>query len=98
MQCLKDANRCSSSEPDLRIAFEKYGTVQTCIVNKDKRHAFVKMLTRADAVTAKETMEQQRAQDMQGRNRSVSRVICTNSPTNVNVVQPDEMGSWLRAA
>ena len=37
--------------------FNRSGQVQTCIVNKDKRHAFVKMVTRKDAVAAKEAME-----------------------------------------
>ncbi|KAI0882425.1 uncharacterized protein GGS22DRAFT_169367 [Annulohypoxylon maeteangense] len=44
-------------ESELRSAFNRHGQVQTCIVNKDKRHAFVKMITRRDAVTAKEAME-----------------------------------------
>ncbi|KAI1376133.1 hypothetical protein F4677DRAFT_97393 [Hypoxylon crocopeplum] len=44
-------------ESELRSAFNRHGQVQTCIVNKDKRHAFVKMVTRRDAVTAKEAME-----------------------------------------
>ncbi|ETS02159.1 hypothetical protein M419DRAFT_24911 [Trichoderma reesei RUT C-30] len=48
------------SEAELRSIFGRYGTVQTCIVNKDKRHAFVKMLTRQDAVAAKEAMEDAR--------------------------------------
>lgn len=38
--------------------------MQTCIVNKDKRHAFVKMLTRKDAVTAKENMEDNRTPEL----------------------------------
>ncbi|KAM0815148.1 hypothetical protein AB5N19_00942 [Seiridium cardinale] len=45
------------SEAELRGMFGRHGQVQTCIVNKDKRHAFVKMLTRKDAVAAKEAME-----------------------------------------
>ncbi|RXG47062.1 hypothetical protein VDGE_03945 [Verticillium dahliae] len=45
------------SEPELRNIFTQYGQVQTCIVNKDKRHAFVKMLTRKDAEAAKEALE-----------------------------------------
>ncbi|KAH6656663.1 hypothetical protein BKA67DRAFT_163164 [Truncatella angustata] len=45
------------SEAELRGMFGRTGQVQTCIVNKDKRHAFVKMLTRKDAVAAKEVME-----------------------------------------
>lgn len=44
-------------ESELRSIFNRHGQVQTCIVNKDKRHAFVKMVTRRDAVTAKEAME-----------------------------------------
>ncbi|KAI1447447.1 hypothetical protein F5Y02DRAFT_415997 [Annulohypoxylon stygium] len=44
-------------EGELRSAFNRHGQVQTCIVNKDKRHAFVKMITRRDAVNAKEAME-----------------------------------------
>ncbi|KAI0402174.1 hypothetical protein F4802DRAFT_577585 [Xylaria palmicola] len=45
------------SEAELRSVFGRHGQVQTCIVNKDKRHAFVKMVTRKDAVHAKEAME-----------------------------------------
>lgn len=45
------------SEAELRSVFGRHGQVQTCIVNKDKRHAFVKMVTRGDAVHAKEAME-----------------------------------------
>ncbi|RYO84713.1 hypothetical protein DL766_003416 [Monosporascus sp. MC13-8B] len=44
-------------ESELRSVFNRHGRVQTCIVNKDKRHAFVKMITRRDAVAAKEAME-----------------------------------------
>ncbi|KAI0479074.1 hypothetical protein GGR56DRAFT_633355 [Xylariaceae sp. FL0804] len=44
-------------ESELRGIFNRHGHVQTCIVNKDKRHAFVKMITRRDAVAAKEAME-----------------------------------------
>ncbi|KAI1494647.1 hypothetical protein F5X96DRAFT_615778 [Biscogniauxia mediterranea] len=44
-------------ENELRSVFNRHGQVQTCIVNKDKRHAFVKMITRRDAVNAKEAME-----------------------------------------
>jgi protein NRD1 len=43
--------------------------VQTCIVNIDKRHAFVKMVNRRDAVTAREGMETYKSGDMQLRVR-----------------------------
>ena len=38
----------TSSEAHLRSLFDKFGIVQTCIVNVDKSHAFVKMLNRQD--------------------------------------------------
>lgn len=47
--------------------FERYGKVQTCIINKEKRHAFVKMVSRADAVAAKDGMERDRHPDSQLR-------------------------------
>lgn len=47
----------AESEAELREIFGRFGEVQTCITNKDKRHAFVKMYTRDDAVKAKNGME-----------------------------------------
>ncbi|KAF2755179.1 hypothetical protein EJ05DRAFT_125198 [Pseudovirgaria hyperparasitica] len=47
----------AASEDDLRKIFGQFGAVQTCVVNKDKRHAFVKMYWRNDAVAAKRGME-----------------------------------------
>lgn len=41
--------------------------VQTCIVNTDKRHAFVKMVNRQDAIKARDGMEQYKAGEMQLR-------------------------------
>lgn len=58
---------CRSSEAHLRSLFSKYGVVQTCIVNVDKRHAFIKMITRQDAVNAREGMESYKSGDMQLR-------------------------------
>ncbi|CAM1510423.1 Fc.00g007580.m01.CDS01 [Cosmosporella sp. VM-42] len=57
------------SESELRHIFTRFGTVQTCIVNKDKRHAFVKMLSRKDAVTAKEGTEDTRSLELPLRTR-----------------------------
>ena len=45
------------TEGEIRSIFSRFGRVQTCIVNQDKRHAFVKMLTRPDAVAAKQGMD-----------------------------------------
>ena len=57
----------SSSEEALRAIFSEFGLVQTCIVNTDKRHAFVKMLSRNDAMSAKEGMERYKSTEMQLR-------------------------------
>jgi len=48
---------CSCSEEELRSIFMRYGMVQSAIVNREKRHAFVKMCNRNDAVRAKLAME-----------------------------------------
>lgn len=53
----------SCPELELREIFNRFGTVQTCIVNRDKRHAFVKMISRRDAVSAKDAMEANRGPD-----------------------------------
>jgi protein NRD1 len=57
----------TSSEAHLRSLFANFGIVQTCIVNVDKRHAFVKMIDRKDAVAARDGMEQYKSGDMQLR-------------------------------
>lgn len=57
----------TSSESHLRSLFSNFGVVQTCIVNTDKRHAFVKMVDRKDAVAARDGMEQYKSGDMQLR-------------------------------
>lgn len=45
------------SEGEIREIFSRFGQVQTCIVNSEKRHAFVKMMTRPHAVAAKQGMD-----------------------------------------
>ncbi|KAL4915585.1 hypothetical protein BDW62DRAFT_188173 [Aspergillus aurantiobrunneus] len=59
----------TSSEAHLRSLFSKFGIVQTCIVNIDKRHAFIKMISRQDAINAREGMESYKTGDMQLRTR-----------------------------
>ncbi|KAH6670761.1 hypothetical protein B0J14DRAFT_702795 [Halenospora varia] len=76
-------------EQELRNIFEVYGRVQTCIVNKEKRHAFVKMISRADAVTAKESMEKNRAPDSQLRTRwgvGFGPRDCSDYQTGVSII------------
>ena len=57
----------TTSEAYLRGLFGNYGVVQTCIVNIDKRHAFIKMINRRDAESARIGMEEHKAGDMQLR-------------------------------
>lgn len=57
----------TSSEAHLRSLFGQYGLVQTCIVNVDKRHAFVKMINRRDAEKARDGMEEYKTGDTQLR-------------------------------
>ena len=71
--------------------FNQHGKVQTCIVNKEKRHAFVKMLTRRDAVAAKEAMENSQYRV----SRPPARAGSTCTPLTINV-HPDALGRWLR--
>lgn len=59
----------TSSEAHLQSLFARYGIVQTCIVNVDKRHAFVKMLYRKDAEKARVGMEEYRDNGTQLRTK-----------------------------
>lgn len=76
-------------ENELRNIFGRFGAVQTCIVNKEKRHAFVKMFTRKDAVSAKEAMEEGRSGDAQLRTRwgvGFGPRDCSDYATGVSVI------------
>lgn len=53
----------NGSQSEIQEVFERFGRVQTCIANRDKRHAFVKMTSRQGALAAKAGME-----DLQNRN------------------------------
>lgn len=77
------------SEAELRNIFNRFGTVQTCIVNKEKRHAFVKMYSRKDAVSAKEAMDDGRSPDAQLRTRwgvGFGPRDCSDYQTGVSVI------------
>ena len=62
-------------EYELRRIIEQYGRVQTCIVQKEKRHAFVKMISRIDAIQAKDAMEASRTPDSQLRVRFLATAL-----------------------
>jgi protein NRD1 len=46
---LNCSNHYRTSENDLKDFFRSYGTVQSCIVNHEKRHAFLKLITHEEA-------------------------------------------------
>ena len=60
------------TEGEIRSIFARFGRVQTCIVNQEKRHAFVKMLTRPEAVAAKDGMDALQDPVAQSKARQVS--------------------------
>ncbi|KAL8921109.1 MAG: hypothetical protein Q9208_005862 [Pyrenodesmia sp. 3 TL-2023] len=77
------------SEADLRDIFAQFGIVQTCIVNVDKRHAFVKMVSRKDAQMARDGMERYKSPDMQLRTRwgvGFGPRDCSDYSTGVSIV------------
>ncbi|KAI9746971.1 MAG: hypothetical protein M1815_004793 [Lichina confinis] len=59
----------TTNDDELRRVFSRFGSVQTCIVNSEKRHAFIKMISRKDAIAAKEGMERDKPPDLQLRTR-----------------------------
>ncbi len=77
----------SSSDDVLRGIFAQFGLVQTCIVNVDKRHAFVKMLTRKEAMVAKEGMERYKSADMQLRVSSLASLIASKQCVRPQIFQ-----------
>ncbi|KAL8755479.1 MAG: hypothetical protein Q9184_004787 [Pyrenodesmia sp. 2 TL-2023] len=77
------------SEADLRDIFTQFGIVQTCIVNVDKRHAFVKMVSRKDAQLARDGMERYKSPDMQLRTRwgvGFGPRDCSDYSTGISIV------------
>jgi len=48
----------NGTQAEIQSLFERFGRVQTCIANREKRHAFVKMTTRNHALSAKAGMEE----------------------------------------
>lgn len=53
----------NGTQAEIQHVFERFGRVQTCIANRDKRHAFVKMTTRSAALAAKAGMEELQKQN-----------------------------------
>ena len=95
----------TSTESHLRGLFSQYGVVQTCIVNVDKRHAFVKMINRKDALSARDGMEQYKTGEMQLRTRwgvGFGPRDCSDYQSGVSVIPIDRLTDadrkWLVSA
>lgn len=95
----------TSSEAHLRSLFSTFGTVQTCIVNTDKRHAFVKMINRQDALKARDGMEQYKSGDMQLRTRwgvGFGPRDCSDYQTGISIIPVDRLTDadrkWMLSA
>ncbi|KAK5071911.1 hypothetical protein LTR64_004310 [Lithohypha guttulata] len=79
----------TSSEAHLRSLFARFGIVQTCIVNVDKRHAFVKMINRKDAELARNGMEEYRDGSTQLRTKwgvGFGPRDCSDYQTGVSII------------
>lgn len=48
----------TGTQQEIESLFSRFGRVQTIIANRDKRHAFVKMSTRQEALLAKKRLEE----------------------------------------
>ncbi|KAI4239550.1 MAG: hypothetical protein L6R40_005495 [Gallowayella cf. fulva] len=82
------------SDDELREIFSQFGIVQTCIVNVDKRHAFVKMISRKDAQQARDGMERYKSPDMQLRTRwgvGFGPRDCSDYSTGISIVPIDRL-------
>ena len=62
-------------------------------MNHEKRHAFVKMVNRHDALAAKEGMEKSQDPDISAKARQVS--ITNPSVANQLLTLTDPMGRWV---
>ncbi|KEF63664.1 uncharacterized protein A1O9_01642 [Exophiala aquamarina CBS 119918] len=95
----------TSSESHLRALFSQYGIVQTCIVNVDKRHAFVKMVNRRDAEKARDGMEEYKTGDTQLRTKwgvGFGPRDCSDYQTGVSIIPIERLTDadrkWLLTA
>ncbi|RVX71317.1 hypothetical protein B0A52_04891 [Exophiala mesophila] len=95
----------TSSEAHLRNLFSRYGVVQTCIVNVDKRHAFVKMINRRDAESARNGMEEYRDGDTQLRTKwgvGFGPRDCSDYQTGISIIPIERLTDadrkWLVTA
>ncbi|KAL0258669.1 hypothetical protein SLS55_006169 [Diplodia seriata] len=87
----------SASEQELRQIFSRFGEVQTCIVNPEKHHAFVKMANRTDSVQAKLGMEKEKNPQVLNKARQTRWGVgfgpreCSDYSTGISVIPIDRL-------
>ncbi|KAJ9641930.1 hypothetical protein H2199_005144 [Coniosporium tulheliwenetii] len=85
------------SEAEVKSIFSRFGKVQTCIVNPDKHHAFVKMVDRKDAVAAKVGMENSTDPEVVNKARSTRWGVgfgpreCSDYNTGISIIPIDRL-------
>ncbi|EON61674.1 hypothetical protein W97_00890 [Coniosporium apollinis CBS 100218] len=84
-------------EAEVKAIFSRFGKVQTCIVNPDKHHAFVKMVDRKDAVAAKVGMENSTDPEVVNKARSTRWGVgfgpreCSDYNTGISIIPIDRL-------
>ncbi|KAB8339149.1 hypothetical protein FH972_022085 [Carpinus fangiana] len=84
-------------EAELRRIFSRFGEVQTCIAHPERRHAFIKMKTRAESQAAKDGMDATRDPEITSRVRSTRWGVgfgprdCSDYATGISVIPIDRL-------
>lgn len=96
------------NERELREVFGRFGNVQSVIPNPNKRHAFVKMFTRAESEAARDGMETSQDPMIKERARSVKWGVgfgpreCCDYATGISVIPihrlTDADRRWIESA
>ena len=56
-----------TNEAELKQFFSRFGNVQTCIVNHEKRHAFLKLISHQDAHVTKQSVDMLPTDEYRGK-------------------------------